>query len=175
MVANAFISIIVSWHLTSKYMSDELDQETEPTNTGEEVAQEPATNQEEPDVETLKAQLELAKTEKDLQHKRATKAEAELKKLKPLTTNSSDSDRDLLVDLRLEGHSKAEAEFILRNGGRSALEDPLVMGAIETARKKTKSVDATPSGTAKSAVYQKYTEPDLRRMSEAELEKILPQ
>ena len=63
----------------------------------------------------------------------------------------------------------------MRNGGRKALEDPLVSSAIEATRKKAKSQEATPQGTNKSAVYQKFTERDLKGMSAAELEKILPQ
>ncbi len=83
--------------------------------------------------------------------------------------SSSESERDLIVDLRLEGYSKSEADFILRNGGRQALEDPLVKGAIETARSKTKSLDATPSGTGKSTTLKGYSETAVRNMSAAEM------
>lgn len=180
MVATAFSSIIGSVNpLTRKHMSEELDQETEPINAVEEPIQETEIEiQAEPDAEALKAELERVKAEKDLQHKRATKAEAELKKLKPLTTNQSSSDSDARferLELKTEGYKSEEVDFLMQNGGRKALENPIVMAGIEAMRKKQKSQDATPSGTAKSAVYQKYTEQDLRKMPAAELEKIIPQ
>jgi hypothetical protein len=174
MGAGDFHQLMRNWEpLNQKTMSDELN-ESQETLIPDEGSQ---TQEPELDIETLKAQAGKA----DEYKKYADRLAAENKELKkskePLTTNesSANSERDLLVDLRLEGYSKTEAEFILRNGGRQALEDPLIAGAIETARKKTKSVDATPSGTGKSPVYQKYAEADLKKMSADELEKILPQ
>lgn len=135
---------------------------------------------EELDLEELKAKAAKADEYKGFAD-RVTAENKELKKkLEPqenLPTNKSfsESERDLIVDLRLEGYSKTEADFILRNGGRKALEDPLVTAAIESSRAKAKSVEATPSGTGKSTVYQKYTEQDLKKMSASDLEKIVPQ
>lgn len=159
-------------------MSEELNQETEPTNAVEEVVQDQETTvPDELDAEALKAELEKTRAEKDLQHKRATKAEAELKKLKPLTTNQSSPDSDERferLELKTEGYKSEEVDFLMQNGGRKALDNPMVMAGIESLRKKAKSVDATPAGTAKSPVYQKYTEQDLRKMSLDDLEKIMP-
>lgn len=145
-------------------MSEELDEQQNALNSDEGQAQE-----DELDIEALKEKAAKA----DEYKKYADRVAAENKELKKSTINSPDSERDFIVDLRLEGYSKSEADFILRNGGKSALDDPLVTSAIEAQRNKVKSENATPTGTGKSTVYQKYTEKDLRAMSSEELEKIL--
>ncbi len=130
------------------------------------------------DVEALKEAHAKAIAERDLQHKRATKAEAELKKLKPLTTNESSSSSDERferLELKTEGYNSEEVDFLMQNGGRKALENKIAMAGIEAMRKSAKSTEATPSGTGKSAVYQKFTEADLKKMPAEELEKIIPQ
>lgn len=156
-------------------MSDELNEETEPTNAVEEEVSE--TSDEELDPVALKAERDAAIAERDLQHKRATKAEAKLKE-KPLTTNESSTNSDERferLELKTEGYNSDEVDFLMQNGGRKALENSIAMAGIEAIRKKAKSTEATPSGTGKSAVYQKFTEPDLKKMSAEELEKIIPQ
>jgi hypothetical protein len=79
------------------------------------------------------------------------------------------------LDLKTEGYKSEEVDFLMQNGGRKALDNPIVMAGIDAMRKKQKSQEATPSGTAKSAVYQKFTEADLKKMPLEELEKIVPQ
>ena len=76
-------------------------------------------------------------------------------------------------DLRIEGYSNEEVDFILKNGGRPALSNEFVKGAIETMRNKRKSVEATPESGGKSPVFRKYTERDLRNMPLDKLEEIL--
>lgn len=157
-------------------MSDELNQETEPTNAVEETVPETVDQDIELDPVALKAERDAAIAEKDLQHKRATKAEAELKKLKPLTTNESSPNSDERferLELKTEGFTVDEVDFLMQNGGRKALENKIAMAGIEAIRKSKKSQEATPSGTGKSTVYQKYSEQDLRKMSSEEMEKIL--
>jgi|SRR6185312_708636 len=90
-------------------------------------------------------------------------------------SSSSPDERFERQDLRIDGYSNDEVDFIMRNGGKQALQDKLVIAAIETMRKETKSKEASPSGTGKSYTYQKFGERDLKRMSAEELEKIIPQ
>lgn len=157
----------------SEELNEELDsqpvEETLPTETGE-------------DTTSQVSAEELAQKNKEL-YERAKKAEAKAKeleaKLKPkedLTTNKSSPNLEERLerqDLRIDGYSGDEVEFLMQNGGRKALDNPIVKEAIEALRKKKKSLEATPSGTAKSAVYQKYSEADLKKMSAEELEKIM--
>lgn len=158
-------------------MADEAIVDDDTQLAVEEPVQEPETVEpEQPDAEALKAELERVQAEKDLQHKRATKAEAELKKLKTSPTNNPDSDeRFERLELKTEGYKSDEVDVLMQNGGRKALDNPIIMAGIEAMRKQAKSKDATPSGTGKSTVYQKYTEQDLKKLPLEELEKIIPQ
>lgn len=157
-------------------MSDELNEEQEPLNPAEEVVPEETTPEsEEPDIEELKTKAEKADEYKKYAD-RTAKENKELKK--SLQTKELPPDLNERLerqDLRIEGYNVTEVDFLMRNGGRKALDDKLVLAAIEATRKETKSKEATPSGTGKSTVYQKYTEQDLKKMPVDELEKIIPQ
>jgi hypothetical protein len=158
-------------------MSDELNEEQETLEpetevTPEEVTPEPEA---EPDIEELKAQATKAAEYKQY----ADKTKAEIKELKK-TLQTKELPQDInerleRQDLRIEGYSPTETDFLMRNGGRKALDDKLVLAAIEATRKEAKSKEATPTGTGKSTVFQKFTEQDLRKMPAEELEKIIPQ
>lgn len=162
-------------------MSDELNEQQDALNLDEGTAQDTQTESTDSqvDIEELQARADKA----DEYKKYADRVAAENAKLKKsskqedLKTNESSTNSDERferLELKTEGYKSDEVDFLIQNGGRKALENPIVMAGIEAMRKKQKSTDATPSGTAKSLVYQKYTEPDLRKMSAEELEKILP-
>ncbi len=159
-------------------MSDELN-ETPDSQQDEAIVQDQELESTDSEVNAA----DLVEKNKQL-YERVKKAEAkakELEKYKPkeiLQTNQSSSDSDERferLELKTEGYSTEEVNFLMRNGGRKALEDSIAMAGIEALRQKAKSQNATPSGTAKSAVYQKYTERDLKSMSAEELMKIVPQ
>ncbi len=122
---------------------------------------------------------------------RAKKAEEEAKALKEQgikteatpVTNASDSKpyeiNDEVVDLRLDGYSKDEVTWIMKNGGRKELEDPTSYTAIAiNARREQTAAEVAASGTADTAglseIERKYTPEQLRNMSVKELEAILP-
>lgn len=163
-------------HLTAKNMSDELNEEQEPLNPVDEQTQESAVD---PDVELDIEALKQKAAKADEYKKYADRVTAENKTLKKSSTTNQSStvtreDYERL-DLKTDGYKSDEIDFIMQNGGRSALENPIVMAGIESVRKSKKSIEATPSGTGKSYTYQKYGEKDLRKMSAEELEKIVPQ
>lgn len=163
-------------------MAEETLDETQTLQTGEGESQETesSTTESDVDVETLKEQNRQL-------YERAKKAEAKAKQLegKPkaastetniLRDNPSIPDERFdRLELKTEGYSSDEVETIMELGGKSALENPIVKKAIEVMRKEAKSKEATPSGTAKSPIYQKYSEKDLKTMPLEELEKIVPQ
>ncbi len=161
-------------------MSDELNEVQEPSIL--EVAEpQTAVDQDvELDIEELKARAAKADEFKGFAD-RVAKENKELKKKldppKSLQTNESSptDERFERLELKTEGYKSDEVDFLMQNGGRKALENPIVMAGIEGIRAKAKSQDATPSGTGKSTVYKKYTEADLKRMPAEELEKIVPQ
>lgn len=137
------------------------------------------------DTEVLKA--ELAKKADAVRQltARAKTAEEALKKSKetrePQKISEPQADtkadyRDEVYDLRLDGYSREEAQFIMKNGGRKALEEnAFVKVAIEKIREQKKAEQAIPDDTSeKSDIERKYTPEQLRNMSAAELAKILP-
>lgn len=120
---------------------------------------------------------------------RAKRAEADLKaereksiraEVKPEPTISKEySLNDEVVDLRLDGYSKADVEFIMKNGGRKALEDKTSYTAIAiNARKEQTRAEAEANKvvdtSGMSEVERKYTPEMMANMSAAELKKILP-
>jgi len=123
---------------------------------------------------------------------RAKKAEDELRQLKTkgfeaesktISNSSPDSKpyeiNDEVVDLRLDGYSKKEVEWIMANGGRKVLDDQnsLVSIAIRAQREQQKAEQAASQVAETSGlsdVERKYTPDQLRNMSVKELEAILP-
>lgn len=86
---------------------------------------------------------------------------------------------DEVVDLRLDGYSKPEVEFILRNGGRKELDDKnsYVAIALNTKREQERAereASKTTDTSGMTEVERKYTTEQLKNMTAAELEKILP-
>ena len=150
-------------------MSDELNEEQD-SQPVEETTPEEVVVESEPTAE------ELAEKNKQL-YERAKKAEAKVKELekKPKETNQpiNSDERFERLELKTEGYNSDEVDFLMQNGGRKALDNTIAMAGIEAIRKKAKSQNATPSGTNKSPVYQKFTVQDLSKMSSEELEKII--
>lgn len=161
-------------------MADTTDIENQDSTNADDAQVQESETTEAVDVEALQ---ELNKQ----LYERTKKAEAEAKALKSQnktesqtseTKNSSlgsEDERFERLDLKTDGYKNDEIDFIMQNGGRSSLDNPLVKAAINAQRKAVTSRDATPSGTNKSPVYQKFTERDLKNMPTDELEKILPQ
>lgn len=127
----------------------------------------------EPSVSAEELEALRAKAAKAEEYKKyADRTNAEIKKLKrelkpteELETKQEPSysdDRIERIELKAEGYSKEEIDQIMELGGARALENPLVKGAIDTMRRKAKSQDATPSGTAKSPIFKTFSEKDLR-------------
>lgn len=82
-----------------------------------------------------------------------------------------------VIELRLDGYSKDEVEFIMRNGGRKALDDDMVKAALQVKREQRKAEEEAskiPDTSGMTDVERKYTPEQLENMSVEELEKILP-
>lgn len=128
-----------------------------------------------PDFTALENRLsELEKQNKQL-YERAKKAEAVKKEnLQVTDTTPNYEDRLERQDLRIEGYTAEEADFIIANGGRKALDNSLVKSAIEANRAKRKTLEATPQSGGKSPVYKRYTMSELENMPLEKLEALLP-
>lgn len=153
-------------------MADKAIEEQDSLNPVEETVQETETVVDQ-DVE-LEPSIEAIIKERDELKEKNAKLYARIKKAEPLKTNSNSDERFERLELKTDGYKDDEIDFLMRNGGKQALKDKLVLSAIEAQRNKIKSQNATPSGTGKSAVYQKFTESDLKNMPLDELEKIIP-
>jgi hypothetical protein len=127
--------------------------------------------------EAVKQLTARAKSEQD----KRKALEAELAGLKGQSqtkpsTNDTKVDLDEVTDLRLDGYTRDEVAFIIKNGGRKSLEsDPFVKVAIEKIREQKKAENAIPdSDTGKSEIEKKFSQEQLKNMSAEELYKILP-
>lgn len=86
---------------------------------------------------------------------------------------------DEVVDLRLEGYSKDDVNFIMANGGRKVLEDKNSYVTIALkARKEQAQAEAAANKvvdtTGMTDIERKYTPEQLQNMSLEELKKIVP-
>jgi hypothetical protein len=156
-------------------MEQDETQEVQPEqmDTTDEIFEDTSSESQEPD---WKAEALKYKAMADRYKKRVSKEEPE----QPTVIQSpAPTLNDEVVDLRLDGYSKSEVEFIMRNGGRKTLEDSnsLAAIAIKAARDQRKAEEEsskvrTTSGG--SAIERKYTPEQLRNMSSQDLEKLLP-
>lgn len=79
------------------------------------------------------------------------------------------------MELRTEGYSDAEIDYIQTSGGRKALESPYTKAAIKTMRDEAAATTAAVETTAgKSDVEKTHTDEQLRSMSADQLAAILP-
>lgn len=154
---------------------EEVDVNTQEEITSEEVQETQEETQQE-DVLTLageeKAEFEKWKAKKEERQKFVEKAKSNPQPQK--TTYNVTADKLERMELKLDGYSSDEVEAIMDLGGSKALSNPIVKGAIEQMRNKSKSENANQALNSKSPVYKKFTQDDLGKMSSAELEKILP-
>lgn len=115
---------------------------------------------------------EYSKLKRQAMAYQATKG-TEVKVKTETMSPSGSEDKFKEMELRLDGYNKEEIEQI-KEFGFDKVGHPLVQKAIEAMRQERKSKEADVSIPGKSAVYKKYTNEDLKNMSLAELEKILP-
>jgi hypothetical protein len=84
-----------------------------------------------------------------------------------------------VAEMIRQGYTRADAEFIQKNGGRKAMEDPnsYVNLALRTLKEQRTAEQAASQASATSGqteIERKYTPEQLKNMSVAELEKLLP-
>lgn len=138
------------------------------------------------DYDALTQKLKNAEMAKKQILARAKKAEEKLKGLIPQVVTKEekpvqpdDSRIWEIADMITKGYTKADAEFIAKNGGAEALKDSnsyvsVALSAIQEQRRAEQAAAQTSSGTGLSDVERKYTPEQLKNMSAAELAKILP-
>lgn len=126
---------------------------------------------------------QYSETEKQL-YTRLKKEEARVKELEAKLgdkaptfsqqTNTTDDERFERLELRQEGYTNEQISFILKNGGRQALEDPYVKMAIERDREEKRATESVAMNvSSKSAIERKYSQAELANMSSDEMEAVL--
>ena len=152
-------------------MENENNQEQELEETTEETSEESGDSN-----DNLEAELAKYKAIADRKTKQLDKMKEGLtddnkhKEVKPVT----EVQRLERLELKVDGYSEQEIDFILKNGGKEATGDEMVSSAIEAKRAKDKSEDATPEGSSKSPIFKRFTQDDLNKMSLEDLEKHIP-
>lgn len=128
------------------------------------------------DYNALQKKLQTAIAQKEHWRSKATRSKDEVTEQKPLqtTANADDAWRQKM-ELKVEGFSEDEVDFILKNGGRKGLENPFVKTAIDSIRTQKQAESAVvDTDTGKSEIEKKYPLEEQRKMSVADLDKILP-
>lgn len=126
---------------------------------------------------------QYTETEKQL-YARLKKEEARVKELEgklgekaptfTQPTNTNDTAWRESIELKTDGYSSDEISFILKNGGRGALNDPFVKSAIERSREERKVTESVAMNvSSKSAIERKYSPADLQAMSADDMEAVL--
>lgn len=154
--------------------NDTLEEETLEQTEVEEL-------DDEPDYDTLKAERDDLKkrvseeSAKKLHWKNKATKTAEAKKEPSSRFNKEESDLESRLerqDLRLDGYSIEEVDYLMKNGGKEAVKDKFVMAAIQKLREQDKAEKAVVSSKASgSNMLKGLTEEQIQNMSAAELEK----
>lgn len=165
-------------------MSDTDNGQQEGINLDEELDLDLGSTDDE-DIEAIKARADKATAFARQAVARAKKAEEALKaksgsqKINSEEEHKTSGISDEVIDLRLDGFSKDEVEFIIKNGGRKILDDKnsYVSIALNTRREQRRAEEAASKvadTSQMSEIERKYTPEQLANMSVADLEKILP-
>jgi len=128
-------------------------------------------------IKTLNIQRRKKAEKLTLLEKAKAEAEAEAEKPKESTSTEVVNNPDEKIsklELKIDGYSDDEIDFIQKNGGKDALTNPLVVSAIEAQREKKKADDASIEGSPKSTIHEKYSKDEIDRMPLDKLEQLLP-
>lgn len=157
----------------NEQVQEEVVEQEENTTTQEETVDESEETQDEDTVTLSKSEYKKLQRQ-SIAYKANKDVRAESKPTAESTILNVSPERLEKLELKLDGYSQEEVEAIMELGGAKALKNPLVAGAIEQMRNKSKSKDLNQSLNSKSPVFKKFTQDDLSKMTSAELVKILP-
>jgi hypothetical protein len=84
-----------------------------------------------------------------------------------------------VAEMIQQGYTKADAEFIQKNGGREALKDPnsyvsVALKTLQEQRRAEAASSETNTSSGMTDIERKYTPEQLKNMTAEELAKILP-
>lgn len=92
---------------------------------------------------------------------------------KPKINNRSDDSWKARMELKVEGYSEEETDFIIKNGGKKALDNQYITSAIETMRERKKAEAAMVDVSSKSESEKRYSPEEFSKLSTEEQLKVL--
>jgi len=87
--------------------------------------------------------------------------------------NNSDASKFERLELKVDGYNDQEVDFILKNGGKKALENPFITKAIEGIREQKRAENATVEEGSKSTTEKRFSPQEFSKLTAAEQEKVL--
>lgn len=162
--------------MEDKNQEDEKQEDAE-TSTSEDS--ESTENKEEPKTVPYGRFKEVNDAKKELEKKLKKRDSGQ-----ETTTRKSSSESDDFVTkddlersrLRDKGYKKETVDFIMRNGGENALDDPHVAKTVESMREQSDAEDAADVDTSsKSDKHRDLTEEEINSMSAEEMRRALSQ
>lgn len=160
-----------------------MEEEKKEVNDSQDIEQEEAAETSETtltvdDYKALEAEKKALEEKNAKLYARLKKVESSKEVSKPLAKTDGISSAEFTrLKLKVDyGITDPEAlDFVLKNGGEKALENPYIKKTIDNMVEQKKAEQAVISGeNGKSEFDKKYTEGQLKNMSAEELEKILP-
>jgi hypothetical protein len=99
---------------------------------------------------------------------------SEKPKSEPITKTRSDDSWKARMELKVEGYDDEAIDFILKNGGKKALENPYVVQAVEAIKTKKVAEAATLGDQGqKSGIEKRFTPQEFAKLSSEEQLKAL--
>jgi len=134
-----------------------------------EESQEDESDNDSPNFQELYEQERLKN--KKLKRKLFTKEKEPEEKSK--LTNRPDALWQLKMELKVDGYNDEEASFIIKNGGKKALESQYIVSAIEAMREKRSAESAMIDSSTKSESEKRFSPEEFSKLSAEEQLKVL--
>ena len=151
-------------------MENETNQELELDTIETEVE---AENQQD-DQTDYKALYEEARRERNKYKNKLLGLTKSEKPKSDITNNPSDNSWKARMELKVDGYDDEAIDFILKNGGRKALENKYVVSAIEVIKTKKQAEQATLDEQGqKSGIEKRFTPQEFAKLSSDEQLKVL--
>lgn len=172
----AGLSIATSWRYPLKIttMTEEFElQDSLQPDEELDLEEEQGEQGDDDDIATLKAKnSQLYARLKKLENK---KRDNPVREEKPKQKSNASDDKLARLELKVDGFTDEETDFLVQYGGKEALKNPIVKKALDVMRQERIAENAqVDDSSAKSEFERKYSTEDLRGKTVAELEAILP-
>ncbi len=139
------------------------------------VEQEEQTSDVDTDESPEEETVTISKAKFNSIHRKAIAHDANKNRPQKIINNSSSSDTKWKerMELRVEGYDDVAVEFIQKNGGRKALENPFVVKALEAMKEQKQAEKALIDDGSKSETEKRISSKDFSKLSSDDMIKAL--